>query len=383
MPKAKPKRAPVRRTSKKPTKAKSRTKGTKIRKDPVKEYQEVIKKAARGAVEVLNLADDDCLANVKLHISTQSLELDRLLNGQGVPCGRTTEIYGPPHIGKSTLLDHLFAQVQRMGGQAVLADTEGARDIRYTQAIGVDPSKLHYLQFKRGEMHVENVLMSFYRTIDYWATNYPDVPVVIGWDALGGTATRDEVAKELAITTDKKTGEEKKAESRIAGAAKILHEACRLIPDRLGNTKIALVICNHEYQKIDTRGFGTKTETYGGSAVRLLSSIRLQLYPSSLVKRSDGVVLGREIGVKLAKNRLGNPYAEARVALLSGIGIDNIWSIYTKFASAGLIIISGGWSALNLDGEIIKFQGWNGLAGKCQEDETLFPRLVSVYGSLP
>jgi recombination protein RecA len=365
-PNRKPKGSPVRvRNPFRRDKVKS---APKIKKDLVKEYTEAIK--TEGVVKVLNLADTDCLSNVKSYISTQSLELDKLLNGLGIPTGRVTEIYGPPHIGKSTLLDHLFASVQKKGGIGILADTEGARDSRYSRSIGVDLEALCYLEFERTELYIENIITRIYQTVEFWHEKAPDLPVVIGWDALGGTATKDELEKRL------------EKDSRVAGAAQILRTACRQLPTKLGNTNIAVVICNHEYENINTTKFGKKRETYGGAAVRHLASIRLQLYNLGYIKTTGGEIVGRETGAKLVKNRLGRAWKETSFALLSGIGIDNLWSIFTRLSEAKIIEKKGSWSAINLDGEIIKFQGWTGLQEKCVEDETLFPRLTAVYLSL-
>ena len=351
------------------TPTKSRKKKTpKIKKDLIKEYQQSLK--SKGIVEVLTLADDDCLANVKLHISTQSLELDKLLNGKGVPTGRVLELYGPPHIGKSTLMDHMFAEVQKIGGVAILLDTEGARDSKYTRAIGVDPAKLQYIEFARDALHIENVLIKIYDTVEFWADKAPDMPVLIGWDALGGTSTRDELEKRL------------EKDSQPARAATVLRKAARQLPPKLGNTNIAVVIANHEYQNLGMGGQKARKETYGGAAVRHLASIRFQLYNAGWIKRSDGSVIGRKVGVNLIKNRLGNPFGSTEIAILSGVGVDNTWSLYECLKEAGVIVISGSWAAINLDGEVIKFQGWSGLVTKCTEDPTLFPRLVSVYQSL-
>lgn len=360
------KRMPVRKPAKRESQA------PKIRRDDLADYREAM--AKDGCVEILNLADDGCLANVPLHVSTQSVELDRLLNGKGIPCGRTTEIFGPPHIGKSTLLDHIFASVQKIGGLAILIDAEGARHVEYTRSIGVDPKRLQYMEFDRDQLHIENILTKIIETVEFWKEKDPGMPIVIGWDALGGTATRDELEGRL------------EKNERPAQAAKILRTACRQLPGKLGNTKIALVVCNHEYENIQM-GFlankvGKKRETYGGEAIRHLSTIRLQLFPAGWIKRADGAIIGREVGAKLVKNRLGYPWGEARVALLSGIGIDNVWSVYQRLAAAKLVSVAGGWAAINLDGTVMKFQGWTGLASKCAEDATLFPRLVSVYQSL-
>jgi len=359
-----PKRTPVRRASgKKAT--------VKVKADPLKEYQEAIRK--RGVVESLNMADDDVLAHVKRHISTQSLALDRLLNGKGFPCGRISEISGPSHIGKSSILDHVMAQVQAEGGVAILADTEVSRDMTYSKAIGVDVSKLQYLKFKSPIPTVEDVLTSVMDVVDFWKNKYPETPVVIGWDALGGTATQDEVDK-FAKGENVKPG----------AAAKVMAGGKRQYVSALGGSNIAFIIVNHTYEKIDTTGrVGKKRETYGGEALRLSASIRMEVFSKGeWIKRTDGVVIGRKIGAKLSKNRLGNPFQEVELAMISGKGIDNVWTLFDTFTKKGLIQRSGSWSAFNLEGNVHNFQGYNGFQAIVESDPGIFQKLVAIYQAL-
>jgi len=294
-----------------------------------------------------------------------------LFNGKGIPAGRVTEFFGPEHIGKSTLLDQVFARVQTMGGVAILAEPEGGREIGYTRRLGVDVTKLQYLHFSREEFHLENVLTAFYRTIDWWRINSPETPVVLGLDALAGTATREELAEGLG--KNKKPG----------AAAKVMREASRQLPARLGNTNIAVIICNHEYEKIQTFGFGKKRETYGGGGLRHLASLRVSLYRTGKwVKAADGSLLGQIVGARLVKNRLGSPWGSVEFALMPGTGVNNVWTLYEALKSAGLVRVAGGWAALNLEGDIIKFQGWLGLQKLCAERPDLFDALTKVYWGL-
>jgi len=356
----------------KPAKAKRRkpARARQPRRDPLAEFGAAI--GQDGHAQSLTLADD-VLSKVKTWISTGSLALDRLMAGKGVPCGRVTEMYGPNHIGKSTLLDHMFAECQRMGGYGILLDIEGARDEAYTQSIGVDISRLSVLEFDRAHLVMEEVVDKIFDSIDFWYREFPDVPIVIGWDALGSTRTRDEANKSM--------GED----PIVAAAASVMRRACRAIMPHVGGTNIALVVCNHSYTQVQTSGGVQRQVTYAGEALRHAATFRLKLrsaYPNQWIKSTDGIILGRQIIINVEKNRFGNPWNEARVALMSGHGIDNVWSVYEELKARGFITTSGSWSAINLDGEVLKFQGWNGLNAKIADDETLFPRLVSVYQQL-
>src|SRR5579875_2550392 len=51
-------------------------------------------------------------------ISSGSVALDIALGIGGIPRGRITEIYGPESSGKTTLCQHIIANVQASGGTA-------------------------------------------------------------------------------------------------------------------------------------------------------------------------------------------------------------------------------------------------------------------------
>lgn len=369
----KAKRSPVRKkaTSKRASSSspKSKQAKTRISKDPEKEYAKALTK--KDMVRILKMTDDDCLMHVKDYLSTGNPALDRMLHGRGIPFGRLTEIFGPHHIGKSTILDHLFKMVQQVGGTGVLADTEEARDISYTRAIGVDVDKLLILEFDRKQLTMENVLTKVLETIDWWRENYPERKVLIGWDSLGGTQTNEE--RDKSIDKGKSPG----------SAASIMQLMRRKVTPALANTNIALVILNHEYEKIAMGGFvGKKKETYGGEAVRMAASIRIELHPTKgqWLPDKKGVIVGRKIGAKLVKTKLGSGTgAECEMALMHGHGLDSLWAVFEGLKGLGVIQVSGSWSAINLDGEILKFQGLNELQKLCAEDPTLEARMTKVY----
>nr|GME16726.1 DNA repair protein recA homolog 1, chloroplastic [Ipomoea batatas] len=83
------------------------------------------------------------------------LTLDFALGG-GIPKGRIVEIYGPESSGKTTLALHAIAEVQKLGGNAMLVDAEHAFDPAYSKALGVDVENLIVCQPDNGEMALES-----------------------------------------------------------------------------------------------------------------------------------------------------------------------------------------------------------------------------------
>ena len=76
-------------------------------------------------------------------IPTGALSLDIALGVGGYPRGRIIEIYGGEATGKTTLVLHAIAEVQKRGGTAVFVDTEHAFDPSYAKSIGVNVDELY------------------------------------------------------------------------------------------------------------------------------------------------------------------------------------------------------------------------------------------------
>jgi recombination protein RecA len=59
-------------------------------------------------------------------VPTGAITLDVALGVGGLPRGRIIEIYGPESSGKTTLAQHVAAEVQKLGGIAAIVDAEHA-----------------------------------------------------------------------------------------------------------------------------------------------------------------------------------------------------------------------------------------------------------------
>src|SRR5271154_3831544 len=94
----------------------------------------------------------DARAQVKIEgIPTGGLAIDLALGVGGLPRGRVVEIYGPESSGKTTLMLHVIANAQKMGGLAAFIDAEHALDPGYAKKLGVNLDDLLVSQPDSGE----------------------------------------------------------------------------------------------------------------------------------------------------------------------------------------------------------------------------------------
>ena len=88
-----------------------------------------------GKGTVMRMGDPG--AQVKVNaIPTGALSLDLALGIGGVPRGRIVEIFGPESSGKTTLVYHVIAEAQKLGGVCAFIDAEHAMDPLYAERLG-------------------------------------------------------------------------------------------------------------------------------------------------------------------------------------------------------------------------------------------------------
>src|SRR6185436_8309402 len=105
---------------------------------------------AYGDGSIMRLGD--ARSNVKIEvIPTGALALDLALGVGGLPRGRVVEIFGPESSGKTTLMLHVIANAQKLGGLAAFIDAEHALDPGYAKKLGVNLDELLVSQPDSGE----------------------------------------------------------------------------------------------------------------------------------------------------------------------------------------------------------------------------------------
>ncbi|HEV8153401.1 MAG TPA: ATPase domain-containing protein, partial [Solirubrobacteraceae bacterium] len=107
-----------------------------------------------GKGSVMRMGDEGARVKVSA-VPTGALSLDLALGIGGVPRGRIVEVFGPESSGKTTLMYHILAEAQKLGGVCAFIDAEHAMDPLYAKEIGVDIDELLVSQPDYGEQALE------------------------------------------------------------------------------------------------------------------------------------------------------------------------------------------------------------------------------------
>ena len=273
-------------------------------------------------------------------VSTGIYELDLAISNRangGIPAGRITEITGLEASGKSLLSANILAETQRKGGQAIFIDTENAVSDEFMRCIGVDTSKLLYVQHDTVEdiFNTIEMLISKIRAAD------KDRLVTIVVDSVAAASCKTEVESEHG------------KDGFATGKAIIISKAMRKITNMIGKQKIVLVFTNQLRQNIGAM-FGEKYTTSGGKAIAFHSSVRLRLSSMGKIKKSDDIV-GIKTKAVVIKNRMGPPFKKSEFEIYFNRGLDNVSSWLNSLKSSDIIKGSQKLTYTKNDGEIVEF----------------------------
>ncbi len=249
-------------------------------------------------------------------VSSGCLSLDIALGVGGMPRGRIIEIYGPESSGKTTLAQHIVAEVQKLGGIAAFIDAEHALDPDYSRKIGVNVDELLISQPDTGEQALE-ILETLVRS------NAVDVVVI---DSVAALVPRAEIEGEMG-------------DQHMGLQARLMSQALRKLTGIVGKTKTIVIFINQIRMKIGIV-FGNPETTTGGNALKFYSSIRVEIRRAAQIKLGEKII-GNRVKVKIVKNKVAAPFRNTEFDIMYNEGISISGDVLDTGVTYGVIKKSG------------------------------------------
>jgi recombination protein RecA len=280
-------------------------------------------------------------------ISTQCATLDAAIGRGGVPMGRVTVVTGGEAAGKTTLLLHLLAETQRLGGVGLYLDLEHKLDVDYAAALGVNMDEAFISQPRCAEdaFRITQALLEKIRATAAWR----NVPVFVGLDSINASTPQAEMDSDYD-------------DAKPAMTARFFNKALPKIVKHMSGLRVSFVMVSQPREKITSFG-AYKEKISGGNAVKFYAAVVIDVKKKGFLKGEADRNIGTLVEAEVIKNQIARPFQKCEYHIVWGSGVDREQALLARASELGVLNLgASAWYEMpDPDGgKVLKWQGVKG-----------------------
>jgi recombination protein RecA len=153
-----------------------------------------------------------------------------------------------------------------------------------------------------------------------------------------------------------------------------MSQALRKLTAVLNKSKTTCIFTNQLREKVGVM-FGNPETTPGGKALKFYASVRIDIRRKDTLKDAAGNAIGNHVKVKIVKNKVAPPFAEAEFDIIYNHGINKEGCILEVGIECGAVEKKGAW--LQFEGELIG-QGKEAAQKALEEKPALVKKIVDA-----
>ena len=254
-------------------------------------------------------------------MSSGVIGIDYASNCGGLPEGRIFEIFGAEYSGKTSIALLIAKKYIDEGKTVAFIDAEQAFNMSWAKKLGVpvdDNEKFVLMQ--------SSVFEEIFAAIRILIEQGGVKLIII--DSVAAISTQDDFENEEAIGKG------------MPLFAKNFRRQLRMLTPIAAKNKCNLFFLNHMMQDMSAKSYVPVYSSPGGTALKFLSSMRMQI-SKSVEKDENGNKSAVRVKVQFPKNKIAAPYGVGSFLMDFEKGVDHIQELVDYSIELGITIKKG------------------------------------------